>query len=264
MPVAGRGRILVWEGASLWVLEGAGEHAGTDYHAHHAIQITIALAGDFELRTEAECLTGPAVAVAPDTSHVFRAEGRVAFLFVEPESAAGQALLVGAFRDEALVSLSERAIAAELAALSSAFETGADDETLIDIGRNLLSGLAGSSASPPPHPRVEAMRAYALANLEAPLSLTEAASAACLSPDRARHLFVEQTGLPFKTWVLWLRISRAVELFAGGASLTVAAHEAGFADSAHFSRTFRRTFGLPAASLRVNSRFVQAEHRLNA
>jgi AraC-like DNA-binding protein len=47
-----------------------------------------------------------------------------------------------------------------------------------------------------------------------------------------------------------------VEIYAAGASLTEAAHEAGFADSAHFSRTFRRTFGLPAASLRVNGRFV--------
>jgi AraC family transcriptional regulator len=48
-----------------------------------------------------------------------------------------------------------------------------------------------------------------------------------------------------------LRIERAVQLYAGGRSLTEAAHQAGFADSAHFSRTFRRTFGLPAAALRL-------------
>ena len=259
MPVTGRGRILVWEGASLWVLEGAGEHAQTDYHSHHAIQITLALAGDFELRTADERVTGPAVAVAPDASHIFNAAGRVAFLFAEPESAIGQALLATAFQGSALASLPERAIAAELDALSSAFQSGADDRTLIAIGRSILSALAGPVASPAPHPRVEAMRTYALANLEKSLSLPEAASAACLSPDRARHLFVERTGLPFKTYVLWLRIRRAVEIYAGGASLTNAAHGAGFADSAHFSRTFRRTFGLPAASLQVNSRFVQAE-----
>jgi AraC-like DNA-binding protein len=66
-----------------------------------------------------------------------------------------------------------------------------------------------------------------------------------------RHLFVEQTGLPFRTYLLWLRLTKAVAVFAGGGSLTEAAHEAGFSDSAHFSRTFRRMFGLPAAALQL-------------
>jgi AraC-like DNA-binding protein len=63
-------------------------------------------------------------------------------------------------------------------------------------------------------------------------------------------LFVEQTGVPFKTYLLWLRLVRAVELYSQGAnSLTDAAHAAGFADSAHFSRVFKRTFGSPATTL---------------
>ena len=66
---------------------------------------------------------------------------------------------------------------------------------------------------------------------------------------RLRHLFVEQTGLAFKTYVLWLRLVRALRSYAEGCSLTEAAHAAGFADSAHFSRVFKRTFGLPATTL---------------
>jgi len=57
---------------------------------------------------------------------------------------------------------------------------------------------------------------------------------------------------------LWLRLMRAVERFAAGASLTDAAHEAGFADSAHLSRTFRRMFGIAAGSLRVSSHLFRA------
>jgi len=56
-----------------------------------------------------------------------------------------------------------------------------------------------------------------------------------LSPGRTRHLFVQQTGLSFRTYLLWLRLDRAVALFAEGASLTAAANAAGFADSATFS-----------------------------
>jgi len=44
---------------------------------------------------------------------------------------------------------------------------------------------------------------------------------------------------------------KGLEAFASGASLTDAALGAGFADSAHFSRTFRRMFGTAAAALDV-------------
>ena len=108
----------------------------------------------------------------------------------------------------------------------------------------------------PADKRVAAMVAYVADGIDGALTLPAAASAACLSPSRARHLFAAQTGLPFKTFVLWRRIEKAVALYAAGASLTEAAHEAGFADSAHLSRTFRRTFGLPAAALQVNARFT--------
>jgi AraC-like DNA-binding protein len=63
---------------------------------------------------------------------------------------------------------------------------------------------------------------------------------------------VEETGLPFRTYVLWLRLIRAADAHAGGLSLTEAAQDAGFADSAHLSRTFKRMFGIPAAALEMS------------
>jgi AraC-like DNA-binding protein len=89
----------------------------------------------------------------------------------------------------------------------------------------------------------------ATANLNQPLDLAAAAAGVYLSPSRLRHLFVEQTGLAFKTYVLWLRLVRALQVYSEGRNLTEASHAAGFADSAHFSRIFRRTFGLPATTL---------------
>jgi len=234
------------------VLEAAQGMGQTDFHTHHAIQITLALEGGFALRTADACEAGPAVAVASDASHIFQATGLAAFLFVEPESPAGRALAAGF--TGALNPLGTPALSGHMAALAAGFRASCDEAALIGLGQTIIDDLAGSHAAPAPDPRVAAMLAYAEAGLDTALSLPGAASAACLSPSRARHLFAEQTGLPFKTYILWLRISRAVELYASGASLTDAAHEAGFADSAHLSRTFRRTFGLPAAALRVNDR----------
>ncbi len=119
------------------------------------------------------------------------------------------------------------------------------------MGREILHALPLTEPRAMPDALVLAMVADGRENLEDSISLPAAAERAGPSSERARHIYVAQSELPFKTYVLWLRIERATELYAAGHSLTEAAHEVGFADSAHFSRTFRRTFSLPAAALRL-------------
>jgi AraC-like DNA-binding protein len=264
MLIEGRGRISVWEGASLWVLEAARTVGQTDFHAHHAIQVTLSLEGDFELRTANERRGGPAVAVASGVPHIFQATGIAAFLFVEPESRPGRAMAAAIFRECALGDLPGEVLAGPMAALAACFRADGSEAELVRHGQDIVAALSGALDPPAADPRVLAMLAYAESGIGARLSLAGAADAACLSPSRARHLFAEQAGLPFRTFVLWVRIRKAVALYAAGASLTEAAHEAGFADSAHLSRTFRRTFGLPAAALRLNGGFTgkDAEPRI--
>jgi AraC-like DNA-binding protein len=255
MRVAGRGRILFWEGASLWIMEAlpgpGGISKSTDHHSHHAIQVSLSLGGRFELRTKKTTVKGTA-AVAPDAGHVFEAQGLIANLFVEPESEAGRAICQSLFKGATLVSIPDPLVADISKRLEKAYGASATDEKSLEgLGRALVDRLAGLSAPKPSEPRVQKMIAFAASHLDEPVTLTAAAQRAGLSPGRARHLFVEQTGLPFRTYLLWLKIMRAVGLISNGRSLTDAAHEAGFADSAHFSRTFRRMFGLPATALQI-------------
>ena len=79
--------------------------------------------------------------------------------------------------------------------------------------------------------------------------MNEAAGIANLSPSRFRHLFVAQTGVSFRAYLLWARVETAVAAAMAGKSWTAAAHDAGFADSAHLSRTCRRMFGIAPAAL---------------
>jgi AraC-like DNA-binding protein len=251
MTVVGKGRIVVWEGASLWVLQGEQEVAELQPHSHHAIQITFQLEGSFEIGVMDECLTGPVAAVWSDISHTFRASGAVAFLFVAPESSVGRALGKALFPHQRWANVTSWQFKFSLEELRECFHSGFAEEELLRSGQKIIDVLPKADASALPDQRALAMIAYARENLENTVTLPSAAEHICLSHSRARHLFVSQTGLPFKTYVLWLRLERAVALYAGGSSLTEAAHNSGFSDSAHFSRTFRRTFGLPAAALRL-------------
>jgi AraC-like DNA-binding protein len=259
MPAVGQGRIAIGEGSSLWVLEAVRDEGGADFHAHHAIQLTFSLEGGFEIGTPDVSLSGPAVAVAGDARHVFHAHGMVAFLFVEPESEAGRAISASVLAGRDIAAIEAVSVAPLLEALRTVFrDRSADDRDLLLLADEIVARIAGSREAAAPDPRVRKMIAFARERLDDALTLSEAADSVGLSEGRARHLFADQTGLPFKTFLLWLRIRRAVELYAAGASLTEAAHEAGFADSAHFSRTFRRHFGIPAAALRINARFTPA------
>ena len=87
--------------------------------------------------------------------------------------------------------------------------------------------------------------AYINANLDKKLTLDEVAGAAFLSPSRFRHLFVEETGMGLRPYILWRRFLLVWELAMKGESMSAAAHAAGFADAAHLSRTSKQMFGFP-------------------
>ena len=256
MELLAHARIVMWEGGALWVIHATPQDTRdtrrTDPHAHHAIQVTLGLGGRFHLDTSGTQVGGDAVAVAPDAEHTFEAEGLFAILFVAPESRQGRAIAGQLFQGATLAAVPQALLGDFPARIAEAFRApGRDTAAFIDLGQGLISRMAGSARGDVPDLRVRKVIAWAGGRLEGPVSLSDAAPMVNLSAARLRHLFVEQTGLPFKTYVLWLRLTRAVERCAAGASLTQAAHEAGFSDSAHLSRTFRRMFGIPPAALRM-------------
>jgi AraC-like DNA-binding protein len=253
MELLAQTRIAFWEGGSLWLVEARPADArvaqSTDFHAHHALQIVIGLGGRFRLSTHSEAVSDRPVAVAPDIPHRFEAEGLFALIFVEPESRAGRAIAARLFTARELAEIDSQM----LDDFVNAAPAAVDDEALARAGREAVERVAGDLHTwGLPDFRVRRVVDWARRQMaERAVGISEAAPVAGLSPGRLRHLFVEQTGLPFKTYLLWLRLQRAVEQVNAGASRTDAAHGAGFADSAHLSRTFRRMFGVAPTNLRM-------------
>ncbi len=95
------------------------------------------------------------------------------------------------------------------------------------------------------HPAVDAalMRLPSLVD-EGTVDVAMLAEEVGISVSRLTHVFRDQIGVPIRSYARWMRLVTAVEHLARGRSITEAAHDAGFADAAHFTRTFRSMFGL--------------------
>jgi AraC family transcriptional regulator len=240
----GTGRIVLWSGGSIWI-----GHAGeaTDFHAHHAIQITLALSGgEVRFRRPGEDWTAyKAAIVTAHQSHAFEAPGElVALIFAEPESREGRTIRER--YSTGVASLPTDRLEQESAGLAAAFGEGAADAELIAHGRAVIARLSSSHTTPakPLDKRIERAIAVLRGRLGEAIAMAEIADAIHLSPERFRHLFLEETGIRFRPYVLWLRLELAVASYAAGNNLTEASYAGGFADSAHFSRTFKRMFGV--------------------
>lgn len=251
-PIAGVGRVHFWSGGSLWMGRDAGRG---QTHAHHAIQITLALDGRFALREhEDSAWSGfQGAIVLPHCRHQFDGCGSViAQLFVEPETAPGRAL-IGRFAGTPITALPLETQRAMVSLLGARRHAAPSDDALIAAGQSAIALLAGPAApGAMADPRIVDAIAEIQARLAGSLKLGDAAAAAHLSPSRFRHLFIEQTGTVFRAYVLWLRLHVAIRAAMAGQSWTAAAHEAGFTDSAHLSRTFRRMFGIAPAMLVID------------
>ncbi len=212
-------------------------------HAHHAIQIVVSFDGPFEIEIEGRAGQASAVAIPSHLTHRLDATGReIALVLVDREGAGARALdeLARARTGEDIVNLvrAERPDA-ELPA--------------VEIGRwgqAVADRLSGTSFTEPALSTIVQSALLRIAGCGARgVRLHDAARAAGISPTRLTHAFTAEVGIPFRRYQLWVRTKLAIEGVRAGQNLTEAAVTAGFSDSAHLSRTFRRTFGLPPSFL---------------
>jgi AraC-like DNA-binding protein len=104
----------------------------------------------------------------------------------------------------------------------------------------------------------QAMRRRLEDDLAEPLTLDELGASVGLSPFHAARIFTRENGLPPHAWRNQLRINRSLPLLRAGASVAEAAAACGFADQSHFTRHFRRTFGVSPGRWRTERKIVQA------
>lgn len=212
-------------------------------HSHHAVQVLLAVEPPPLWTAASGWRDVRGAVIGPELPHQLGSNGQpVRLLYVEPHSDAGRRLMTGL--DDGLRVLTPK----ELETAQCAAKTDSEPDVA------LAEALSPSSAGPPGSKGDQEIEAWIAA---LPVALPEhLTAAACarqlgLSSSRFLHRFRAHTGLPLRPYLRWRRLLVALRGAMQGASLTEAAHTAGFSDAAHFARTFRRHFGLaPSAILR--------------
>jgi len=250
--VVGIGDFVGWDGAAMLI--GKALHV-TPRHAHQAIQIVFGYSGPVGLRggNDGEWTRYPLGIIPSRRPHAMDATASTynAVIFVEPETRIGRAL-AERYLGEGIASIDDPGVTLAVADLFRCWLRRAARQDLIAPAQWVIQALVrGVQPSNLTDARIIRAVAHINAHLAHPITLEGVAAAVFLSPGRFRHLFVEQTGMGLRPYVLWRRFLRAWDLLASGESVSTAAHGAGFADSAHFARTSRRTFGFPPSLLQV-------------
>jgi AraC family transcriptional regulator len=236
-------RWYLWEGGFLVVGQAGGE---VPVHAHHAIQVFIAVEGKAAVRAAGEeWRETRALIVRPDIEHSFNAQGATgALLFVDPESSEGAWLQTSLTTDITLVP--DARAEACVPALRAFLERPLESMEVGDLIRHCVRALC---AGVPPTRRLEPRIASVLTAIQESddlrISLEAAASKVHLSPGRFTHLFKDEVGLPFKRYMLWRKVTRAMLAMGRERTLAAAAQSGDFADAAHLTRTFHQMFGIP-------------------
>ena len=238
---------LVWPAAMIvW-----GPAFTSARHSHHCVQLLMAMNGTLLVRSDPQdkwkkCR---AVLVRPDAPHEVDARGTNVLLiaFVDAESELGAAL---AQRINAGISpVPAGQVECWRAALGPKI-------TQARVERWVRKELLNGSLAVKIHPRVKRALNYLRERLGSAddISLKAVAQACGLSPSRFMHIFTESVGIPLRPYILWLRLQRASCDLMAGATMTAAAHNAGFSDAAHMTRTFRRMLGTTPSDLALRKR----------
>ncbi|HST58630.1 MAG TPA: AraC family transcriptional regulator [Longimicrobium sp.] len=250
MSVGRASHFVSWDGGCLFLTRGPGI---APPHAHYAIQIAFSDVPGIRFRSsDREPWTSyDGVVIASRQPHSMDAthSGLNAVLFVEPETREGRAL-TERYGQRGIAPLAAEALAEVRPCLFAAWLEQRRAAAVVRAAQDVIAELTGGvEPLVVSDERILRATAYIRGHLDAPLTLEEVADVACLSPSRFRHLFVDQTGMALRPYILWRRFLRVWELLSEGVSVSAAAHAAGFADAAHLSRTSKRAFGFPPSAM---------------
>jgi AraC-like DNA-binding protein len=217
-----------------------GELPATGWHRHASAVLLIGLSGRFAVHLAGGVVNScHSVLIDAGIDHVFDPCGeRVALMYLEPDSPEARSLrrrfreIGPVIWDPAVRPVSRSSFGSYLGSfdLPSLLRHPCPEPAFLD-------------------PRVENSLRYLRLSHGGPADRQDTAAAVQLSASRFNHLFRTETGVSFRSYRIWSQVRRAMLGLAPRINLTEAALHGDFSDSSHFSRTFRKTFGMTPSTV---------------
>jgi AraC-like DNA-binding protein len=237
-------RAFHWPAALIFWGRGFG--CARPSHSHHNAELAMSLNGRFRIRggPSRPWIVCEAALVKADVRHQIDASTTpMLCALVDPESELGGALFGHVTQD----------ITPIKNATVTVWRRQLGDPVSLDSARveSWFRSLTSRRQPPRLHPGARKVLQFIREELDGHrrLSLKRMAAIAGLSDSRLMHVFTTSVGIPPRPYILWLRFQRAYGEMLMGATLTEAAHRAGFADAAHLSRITKRMSGAPTKAL---------------
>lgn len=219
-----------------------GDNITTDTHVHHAVTIAVSFSEQFVFEYENTTVSCYGIVIQPHTIRKFinPHHARVAFVHIEPFSDPGLILRekTGSFRE-----LTDVQIQNIVRLLKSWFVTDTNNE---DATSYLIQQIVSQTGIRNRHRALDERitKTIALIRISENTSLKNMAAFCHLSTYRFSHLFRQETGLSFREFVLYTKLVRSLKAICQNQSLTQSSYAGGFADQAHFTRTYLKAFGI--------------------
>ncbi len=234
-----------------------GQEIDAGKHSHHALQVSISL--DIPFLFECASINDhfDGVIIGPDIDHSLSGiSGRQALLLLDPEHHQSKKIIEQLLDNNGIYILQGEL----LDKLRSYINSYLLDQNPTELSIDDLLDILVSQSQPLQKidSRIQAIISYIAQQPQKIANIQELTQHSNLSESRLSHLFKQQVGIPIRRYLLWQRLLDASVFAASGNSLTEAAHQAGFTDSSHFTRTFKSMFGVHPSSFIKNIEFVKS------
>lgn len=218
--------------------------ASTAAHKHPFLHLFCS-EGGCRISAEDELIQGNCILTGPNVQHaVPTGSGIRFFLLIDPTSRLAEDIQKRYLNERACCSV-QQSIPTPVDDLSRL-----SDDRVIQYVEGVLARL-GLSSEPGSvaDERIEQVIEHIISGEWLDCSVREIAANMYLSESRLVHLFKESAGISLKSYLVIRKLERAYRFITSGGRMTRAAHESGFASSAHLAYTCKKLTGISVSDV---------------